>query len=48
MRYQRPTIETIDAPAIIEAMGPAQGYDGGITTPSGYVDPEARLTGNNS
>jgi hypothetical protein len=44
MRYERPDILTLDAPSIIEAMGPAQaGYKGDIKTPSVTLDSSSKL-----
>jgi hypothetical protein len=44
MRYARPSITTLDAPSIIESIGPAQaGYAGGITTPSDSMGRGASL-----
>jgi len=47
MNYERPSILTLDASSIVEAMGPAQaGYGvGDVTTPYEHVDPGSRFSG---
>jgi hypothetical protein len=44
MRYERPDVTTLDAPSILEAMGPAQaGYTGANPKPQSGFDSSNRL-----